>query len=69
MDLLLGRFADAYIGALDAEALADFERLLDVQEPDLIDWLTGRGPLPAGSSPALCAAIIAFHQRGPHEQA
>lgn len=47
MDLIMGRFAEAVIGDLTDEEIAEFERLSDVADPDLYSWLTGSQPVPA----------------------
>ena len=47
MDLIMGRFAEAVIGDLTETEIAEFERLADVPDPELYDWLTGGGPVPA----------------------
>jgi antitoxin CptB len=60
-DLLLGRFADAYIATLDDEELAAFEALLEVPDDELLAWLTGRAPVDAAHSTPLYRAIAAFH--------
>jgi antitoxin CptB len=41
-DLVLGPFADDFVGSLDAQELDDFEALLTVPDHDLHDWFTGR---------------------------
>ncbi len=41
-DLLLGRFADHYIEQLDDRQLADFERLMEQNDVDILNWLTGK---------------------------
>ena len=41
MDLILGRFADAEIGSLTDAELIDFERLIEVPDPDLYAALSG----------------------------
>jgi antitoxin CptB len=41
MDLILGRFADAEIGSLGDDELAQLERLIEVPDPDLYGALTG----------------------------
>ena len=41
MDLILGRFADIEISGLSDADLAEFERLLEVPDPDLYAALTG----------------------------
>jgi antitoxin CptB len=45
-DLLLGRFADANLAAMDREGLAAFAALLSLPDPDLLDWVCGRAALP-----------------------
>ena len=45
MDLIMGRFADANIGALADAELDAFERLTDVPEPELYAWITGERPV------------------------
>ena len=44
MDLILGRFADAEIASLTDNELAQFERLIEVPDPDLYAALTGNVP-------------------------
>ena len=45
-DLILGRFADAHVAGFSDRELADFERLLDVPDPDIFVWVTGAGEVP-----------------------
>ena len=61
MDLLLGRFADAYIATLEDDGLAAFEALLEVPDDELLAWLTGRAPVSANHATPLFNAIAAFH--------
>jgi antitoxin CptB len=44
MDLIFGRFADAEIGNLSEAELAQFERLMEVPDPDLYAAITGSRP-------------------------
>jgi antitoxin CptB len=60
-DLLLGRFADAHMTALGEHDLAAFERLMDVAETDLFDWISARTPVPAEYDTELFQAIRRFH--------
>ena len=48
VDLLLGPFADAHLTALSAAQLEDYETLLQENDGDLYDWITGRSPPPPG---------------------
>lgn len=46
MDLILGPFSDTGLAALAPDALADYERLLDENDHDLYQWLSGQVPVP-----------------------
>lgn len=59
MDLILGGFADAEIATLTVPELDQYERLLEIQDADLLAWVTGTQPVPAGFDTALIARIIA----------
>lgn len=59
MDLVLGGFADAAIAGLTAPELDQYEKLLEVQDADLLAWVTGADPVPAAFDTALLARIIA----------
>ncbi|NJM35378.1 MAG: succinate dehydrogenase assembly factor 2 [Rhodomicrobium sp.] len=60
LDLILGRFADAELAALDANELTDFEHLLALPDPDIDRWVKGAEP-PPGVAP-LIARIRRFHR-------
>ena len=62
-DLVLGPFADAFVGALDAQELDDFETLLAVPDNDLNDWFTGRTAPPDRFNIPLIERIRAHAQR------
>ncbi len=47
MDLALGQFADAHLTELDDAEIAEFERWLDLPDPDILAWITGEAPTPA----------------------
>ena len=46
VDLITGRFADAHIGTLTGAEVTEFEQLMDVPEPDLLNWVMGQEPTP-----------------------
>lgn len=54
LDVLLTGFLDARFAALDAEQQESFASLLECQDPDLLEWLTGR----RSDYPAECASAI-----------
>lgn len=45
-DLLIGGFATASLARLTTEQLDRFECLLDENDVDLVNWITGRSALP-----------------------
>ncbi len=42
LDVLLGRFLESSYNELDVEGKEAFERLLEVQDPVIMDWLFGK---------------------------
>jgi antitoxin CptB len=46
-DVLVGGYVAARIADFDEQALSDLEHIMDVPDPVLADWLTGRLPIPA----------------------
>ena len=68
MDWLLGRYAEAELEAMPADALSLFERLLALPDPDLCDMiLPPHTPAPAEFAD-LVAAVRAFHGLGDAER-
>lgn len=61
-DLIMGRFADAEIGALSEAELDEFERLIDVLDRDLLSWVTGEAPVPENYDTDVFRRLKAFHQ-------
>lgn len=59
MDLILSHYAEACLAAMDTGALDAYERLLDENDHDLYQWVTGQVPPP----PAFAGLIgeIAHH--------
>ncbi len=47
MDLILGPFADSCLRAMDADALAAFEDLLEETDADLLAWVLGQAEAPS----------------------
>jgi antitoxin CptB len=46
VDLITGPFADAHLGTLTEAEVAEFERLMDVPEPELLAWVMGARETP-----------------------
>lgn len=62
MDLLLGRFADAYIDTLSDEEMSIYETMLDIPDREFFAWLIGNKPVPANYDNVIFRRILAFHQ-------
>jgi antitoxin CptB len=46
VDLITGPFADAHLASLTESEVDEFERLMDVPEPELLAWVMGQEPTP-----------------------
>lgn len=64
-DLMLGRFAEHHLVAMDDVQLERFERLLDLPDGDLFDWVTGRVAPPAQFAHDVMDLLIAFNAHRP----
>ena len=60
MDLLLGRLADEMLPGLDEAGVAAFERLLEVPDAVLMDWIAGVGTPPPEHETELLARLRAY---------
>ncbi|MCJ8322301.1 MAG: succinate dehydrogenase assembly factor 2 [Rhizobiales bacterium] len=47
LDLLMGTFAQTELQDLQAEELTQFERLIDSEDNDLLNYFNGKEPVPA----------------------
>ena len=54
-DLLVGGYVASRIDRFTEAEMDALEALLDLPDPDLADWLTGRVPMPADAPPMLRA--------------
>src|SRR3569623_3733015 len=64
MDYILGRFADAHIADLSEEDVADFERLIELPDPDLYNAFNDKLPLDAVYAEGIFRRIKAFTDAG-----
>jgi antitoxin CptB len=62
-DLMLGGFIRAHLDTLDDADLTALEALLDLPDPDLADWLTGRQPIPPEQDEPMLRGISSMLQR------
>jgi antitoxin CptB len=65
-DLITGRFADAMIAQMTEDELADFERMLEVPDRELLAWVIGEQAVPANHDTPLLRRLRDFSRRGPH---
>jgi antitoxin CptB len=61
-DLLVGGFVAERIATMDGAELDALEALLDLPDPDLFDWLTGRRAVPAEAETPLLRAMVDWAQ-------
>jgi antitoxin CptB len=61
MDLIMGRFADSAINELAEAELAEFERLLELQDRLVLAWITGEEPVLAAHDGPLLRRLRQFH--------
>jgi antitoxin CptB len=61
-DLIVGRFADAYIDDLDEAGLDQFEKLIEAPNAELFDWVTGAQDVPPLYDTAVLAKLRTFHR-------
>lgn len=59
MDLVMGQFADMNLPAMDEAELSEFERLLDIPDPQVLAWITGDEPTPLNFNTPLFARLRA----------
>ena len=62
MDLLMGRFADAALADLSEDELDEFERLIDVPDPELFGWIMGETAAPAEYDKPMFRRLKAFNR-------
>ncbi len=62
MDLIMGRFADAWLSCFGEQDLDEFERLVDTPDPDLLVWIVGSEPIPSDRDSRMLRHLRAFHR-------
>jgi antitoxin CptB len=46
MDLVMGQFADMNLPAMSEAEVEEFERLLEIPDPQILDWIAGSEAIP-----------------------
>ena len=64
MDLIMGRFADAFIGELTDPELDTFELLGEQPDPEIYNWISGEKPTPAEFDTELFRRMRDYHAQG-----
>lgn len=62
-DILLGQFAHAHIASFDASELDQYERLLEVGDNQIYDWVSGKETVPAENDTPVLRKLLAFRVR------
>jgi antitoxin CptB len=62
VDLIMGRFADAFVDAMAPDELDEYERLMELPDPDLLGCVLADGPPPADLDCPMLRRLRAFHR-------
>lgn len=63
-DLLLGAFAAAHLGAFTPAQLDAYEAMLNENDGDLFDWVTGRAAPPPAKMSDVLRLLLGFKYPG-----
>ncbi len=61
-DLLMGRFAEAFLPEFTDAEVELFALLLEESDPDIYDWITARTALPEGVLKPILEKMIEFYR-------
>ena len=64
LDLVFGPYADAHVGAMPEDELAEFERLMEAPDAFMLTWVMGFEPTPSEYDTPLFAKILQFRETG-----
>lgn len=62
MDLVMGRYVEAYVDQLSDAELDQLEALIDELDADLLSWVTGAAEVPERCDTPVFRAMKAFHK-------
>ncbi len=65
MDILMGNFADNYLDSMTNSELQDFERILNLPDQDLYEWITSRRSVPIEYQSSLFTKLQDFCKKDP----
>lgn len=61
MDLVMGRFTEANLAAFSEDDVTELEALMEANDRDVFDWVSGMVPVPGNYDTALFRRLRAFH--------
>lgn len=61
MDLIMGTFADSCVDRLNEQELDLYDQLLEIPDPDLYDWVSGRKEVPAEHMTPVMTLLLEHH--------
>lgn len=59
MDLIMGQFADMNLPTMSEAEVDEFERLMEMPDPEVLTWITGEAPTPPEYDTPLFARVAA----------
>jgi len=62
MDLIMGRFADAFVDAMGPDELDEYERLMEMPDPELFACVLAEASPPGDLDSAMLRRLRAFHR-------
>ena len=65
-DIFFGRFAEANLPCMSNDQLDRFEKLMEVNDPDLFLWVTGAKPVPSDFDHDVMRMLRNFTLVSPH---
>jgi antitoxin CptB len=65
-DIFFGGFAEAHLAGMTDEQVRRFETLLEANDPDLFNWVTGAKPVPPEHDNDVMALLKTFTLRHEH---
>ena len=65
MDLFMRSFTEAHLAAFDERQLGDFERVLDIPDQHVFDWIMGRAEPPLNHRSEVLDLMLSFRYSPP----
>lgn len=62
MDMLLGTFADAHLGAMSDAEMDEFEALMEIPDQDMFRYITGLALMPPEHVGPVYLRIVSYHE-------